>query len=112
MLTSLDWLVIVYMVMVAASLLSLCLMFLVRRPRVKQICFYIVAALAIYAASVGIRIGLGLFPVQVAVGAAVGAAAVAAIVFERTSKGNAGKFNFARIMAAAALIIGVINTFM
>ena len=97
MLTSLDWLVIVYMVMVAASLLSLCLMFLVRRPRMKQVCFYI---------------GLGLFPVQVAIGVAIGAVAIAAIVLERTSKGNAGKFKFARIMAAAALIIGVINTFM
>ena len=84
MLTSLDWLVIVYMVMVAASLLSLCLMFLVRRPRMKQ----------------------------VAIGVAIGAVAIAAIVLERTSKGNAGKFKFARIMAAAALIIGVINTFM
>ncbi|MBE6893697.1 MAG: hypothetical protein E7482_06775 [Ruminococcaceae bacterium] len=112
MLTSLDWLVIVYMGMVAASLLSLCLMFLVRRPRIKQVCLYIVAALGVYAASVGIRIGLGLFPVQVAVGVAAGAASIGAIVLERTAKGSEKKLKTARILAAAALVIGVINTFM
>ena len=90
MLTSLDWLVIVFMIMVATSFLSLCLMFLVRRPHIKRVCFYIVVALSIYAAAVGI----------------------AAIVIDRTSKGDEKKLKIARIMAATTLVIGIINTFM
>ena len=112
MLTSLDWLVIVFMIMVATSFLSLCLMFLVRRPHIKRVCFYIVVALSIYAAAVGIRIGRGLFPIQVAVSVASGAVGIAAIVIDRTSTGDEKKLKIARIMAATTLVIGIINTFM
>ena len=82
MLTSLDWLVIVFMIMVATSFLSLCLMFLVRRPHIKRVCFYIVVALSIYAASVGIRIRLGLFPIQISVIVVSGAIGSAVIVID------------------------------
>ena len=41
LLTSLDLLVIVFMVLASVSLLALSLMFLVRNPRIKKVCFYI-----------------------------------------------------------------------
>ena len=62
LLTSLDLLVIVFMVLASVSLLALSLMFLVRNPRIKKVCFYIVALLGIYMGYVGFRIGSGLFP--------------------------------------------------
>ena len=79
---------------------------------IKRVCFYIVAALSIYAAAVGIRIGRGLFPIQVAVSVASGAVGIAAIVIDRTIKGDEKKLKIARIMAATTLVIGIINTFM
>ena len=54
MLNSLDFLVIVAMGLVAASLLALCLMFLVRHKRVKQVCLYIAAALGLFVGKVHI----------------------------------------------------------
>lgn len=112
MLNFLDLLVIVFMVLSAASLLALCLMFLVRNPRVKRACFYIVAALGIYAGSIGVRIGTFLFPVQTAIGVIAGAVSIAAIVLVLTGKDNAKRFKIAQIMAAAALVVGIINAFL
>ena len=57
MLNSLDLLVIVFMGLVAAGLLGLCLMFLVRNPRIKKICLIATSALALYTGYIGIRIG-------------------------------------------------------
>ena len=78
MLNFLDLLVVVAMVLVAVSLLALCLMFLVRNPGIKKVCFYITAVLGIYAGSIGIRIGTSLFPVQTAVGVIAAAVSIAA----------------------------------
>lgn len=112
MLNFLDLLVIVFMVLSAGSLLALCLMFLVRNPRVKKICFFIVAALGIYAGSIGIRIGTSLFPTQTAVGVLTAAVSIAAIVLVLTGKGDEKKARIARILAAASLVVGIANAFL
>ena len=109
MLNFLDLLVIVFMVLSALSLLVVCLMFLVRKPVIRKVCFYIVVALGVYAATIGVRIGTFLFPMQTAVAVAAGAASIAALVLERWYKGDDKKFLIARIMATAALIIGIFN---
>lgn len=109
MLNSLDLLVIVSAALTALSLLSLALMFLMKSPLVKRIALYIVSAIGVYAAYVGIRIGGDLFPVQVAVGVAVALVSIGAIVLERMSKGDEKKFNLARILAAAGLVVGLLN---
>ena len=88
MLNFLDLLVIVFMVLAAVSLLALCLMFLVRNPRIKKVCFYIVSALSIYTGYIGVRIGNSLFPVQTAVGLIVAAVSIAAIVLAATARDN------------------------
>ena len=111
MMNFLDLLVIVFMILFTASLLSLCLMFLVRNPRIKKVCVYVVAALGIYAGSIGIRIGTSLFPLQTAVGVIAAAVSIIAIVLVTTSKGDMKKFKIAQFTAAAALIVGIINAF-
>ena len=112
MLNSLDLLVIVFMGLVAAGMLGLCLMFLVRNPRIKKICLIATSALALYTGYIGIRIGGGLFLGQMAVGAAVILAAIAAVVLMLTAKEDEKKHKLARILSAAALVIGIINAFM
>lgn len=110
MLTSLDLLIIVYLIMIAAGLLALCLMFLARRPLLKKVCFYFVSALGIYTASVGIRIGFVLFPVQAAIGVLAGLASIVAILLSLKYKNEEKKLRIVRILAAAALVVGLINT--
>lgn len=112
LLNSLDLLVIVFMVLASACLLALSLMFLVRNPRIKKVCFYIVAALGIYTGYVGFCIGSGLFPVQTAVGVIAAVAAIASIVLVVTGKNDERKFKIARLVAAGSLIVGMANAFM
>ena len=110
MLTSLDWLVIVFMGLAALTLLSLSLMFLIRNNKVKNVFFYIVAALGIYISSIGIRIGLfGMFDVQLIVGILTALVSIGAIVMGAISKGDGKQFLIARIAASAALIVGFFN---
>lgn len=111
MFTNLDFLFVTFMLLVAAGLLALCLMFLVRSPRLKKICFYIIVALGIYVSYIGIRIGNFGFPIQMAVGAVAGIASAGSLVLERMAKGDEKKFRAACILAAAALIIGMVNAF-
>ena len=111
MMNSLDMMVMVAMALVAASLLALCLMFLVRNARVKQVCLYIVAALSVYMASVSLRIFWPGFTGKMLLGLALGAAGIGAVVLERLSKGNVKKLQIARILAAAALVQGTMNAF-
>ena len=107
----LDLLVIVFMVLSAVSLLALCLMFLVRNPRIKKVSFYIIAALSIYTGYICVRIGGSLFPVQSAVGVIVAAVSVAAIVLAATARGNQKKWKIAQLVAAAAWLVGISNAF-
>jgi hypothetical protein len=109
MFTSLDLLVVVFMALAAVTLLSLSLLFLIRSKKVQRICFYIVSALGVYMAYVGIRIGFGMFPIQVAIGIAVVLACIGAFVLERVSKGNKKMFLIARIISASALVLGLFN---
>ena len=109
MFTSLDLLVIVFMALAAVALLSLSLMFLIKNIRAQRACFYVATALALYVSYVSIRIGLGLFPMQVALGIVAALAAAVAFVLERSSKGNPGSFLIARILSAAALVLALFN---
>ena len=110
MLTSLDWLVIVFMGLAAAALLSLCLMFLFRNKVGKRVCFYAVSALALFVSYVALHIGLtGWFPGQIFFGALTAIAAVVAIVLDLIGKNNAKYQQIARILAAVALLVGFAN---
>lgn len=109
MINSLDLLIIVFLFMIGVGLLCLSLMFLARNTAVKKVCLYLVSGLAAYVGYVGVRIGFGMFYIQVAVGVLAAAAAVTAIVLAATDKDNGKKFKAARLIGAAALVAGMIN---
>lgn len=111
MVTFLDLLVIVFLAVFVHGALLACLMFFVKNTKVRKISFYVVVALAIYCAYIGIRIGLSFVDMQCAVGAAVGIAAIASLVIERMYKGDEKKFMIARIISVASLAVGIINAF-
>ena len=110
MFTSLDLLIIVFMALVAVTLLSLCLMFLIRNKTARKVFFYIASALGLYVSWIGFRIGIGgLFPIQIVIGILTALMCVGAFVLERVSKGNNKMFLIARIISAAALVLGFFN---
>lgn len=109
MITFLDLLVVVSMVLVAASLLSLVLMFLIRRKKVQHVCFYIAVALSLYIGYVGLRINWPGFFGQSVLAVVLALVSVGAFVLERVRKNDEKMFLYARIAAAAALVFGVIN---
>ena len=110
MFTSLDLLIIVFMALAAMTLLSLALMFLIRNTTARRVCFYVASALGLYVSWVGFRIGIaGVFPIQIAVGIVTALLCIGAFVLERVCKGNPKAFLAARILSAAALVIGFFN---
>jgi hypothetical protein len=110
MLNSLDLLVIVFLALCGAGLLALCLLFLSKKPIVRRICLFILAALSLYLTYGGIYIGITGFPVQVAVAAIAGIAAVASVVLELAGKSDkSGKW--AHILSVAGLVLGMAAAF-
>lgn len=109
MITFLDLLIIVSMVLMAASMLSVVLMFLIRNKTVQHVCFYIAAALSLYIGYVGIRINWPGFFSQAVLAAALALVSVAALVLVLLKKNDDRMFLYARIAAAAALVIGIVN---
>ena len=110
MFTSLDLLVIVFMALAAVTLLSLCLMFLLRNQTARKVFFYIVSALGLYVSSIGFRIGIsGLFTEKIVVAAVVALMSVGAFVLERVSKRDENLFLAARLVSTLALVIGLFN---
>lgn len=107
--TFLDLLILVSMVLIAASLLSVVLMFLVKNRKVRQVCFYIVVALGLYAGTVGIRINWPYFYGQAVIAGLMMLLSIGALVLSLVRKDDEKLFLFSRIAASAALIIGVVN---
>lgn len=112
MFTYLDLLIVVVMALVAVSLLAIVLMFLVKHPTVRRVCFYITVALGVYLGTVGVRIMWPGFPTQMALAVAMALVSIAALVLERLSKGDEKKFLIARVLASAAVVVGMVNAFM
>ena len=112
MLTALDFLTLAFIGLSALSLLAVCLMFLVRKPVARKVCFYIVVILCIYIAYVGLYISSGFFLGQTIVAVIVGLTGIATVVLERLSNNDNKKFLIARILSAIALVIGMFNAFL
>ncbi len=109
MFTFLDLLIIVSMVLIAASFLSVVLMFLVRNKKIQRVCFYIAVALSLYVAYAGIQINWPDFFSQAVLAAVLALVSVGAFVLERVKKNDEKMFLYARIAASAALVIGAVN---
>ena len=111
MLTSLDFLILVVMALVAVSLVAMVLMFLIKNDKFRRVCLYLVAALGIYVSCVGLRLLWPNFMGQVFVAVLTLLISLAAIVLERLSKNSNKRFLAARLMASAALLASLINAF-
>ena len=112
MFTSLDLLVLVFIILAGVMLLSIGLMFLIKNKTTKKVCFYIVSGLALYMAYIGIRIGLVAgFPVQVVLGLLVGITAVGSFVLERVFKNKDKVFLITQISSSLALVLGILTAF-
>ena len=110
MLTSLDYLVIVFMGLAALTLLSLCLMFLIRNKKARRVFFYIVLAMSLFLSYVGLYIGLvGWFTTQIAVGVLTVLLSIGAFVLDMISKKDEKKLLIARILGAVTIIIALAN---
>ena len=110
--TFLDLLIVVVLALAAVSLVAIALMFLVKNTKVRRVCLWLVAALGVYIGYVGIRINyLGFLPEMLLAGL-MALTGIGAVVLERLSKGDEKKFLIARIMASAALLVGMINAFL
>lgn len=109
MFTFLDLLIIVSMVLIAASFLSLVLMFLIRNKKIQRVCFYITAALGVYIGYVGIRINWLGFEGQAILAAVMVLVSISAFVLGLVKKNDDKMFLYARIAAAAALVVGTVN---
>ena len=109
--TFLDLLIVVVLALAALSLVAIALMFLVKNAKVRRVCLWIVAALGVYIGYVGIRINFPGFLPEVILAGVMALAAVGAVVLERLSKGNEKQFLIARILASAALVVGMLNAF-
>ncbi len=109
MFTFLDLLIVVSMALVAAGVLGLALMFLVKNRKVQQVCLYLMAALGVYIGTVGFRINWLGFEVQAGLAVLMALVCVAAVVLERVKKGDDKFFRISRIMAAVGLVVGLAN---
>lgn len=110
MFTSLDLLIIVFMVLGGLTLISVGLMFLLKNSKAKKICFYIVFGLSIFMAYVSTRIGFtALFMPQGILGILIGLVSIASLILEIKSSNNSKLCIVSRVLVTVALIGGLLN---
>lgn len=112
MLNALDLLIVVVMVLAAASLLALCLMFLIKNKTVKRICFFGVSLLAVYLGYVGFRIHFPGFLPRMILAVVIALTAIGAVVLEHLSKDSLARNRLAHILSAGTLVAGMLNAFL
>ena len=108
MMNNMDILIIVFIAIVGAAVLGLGLMFFGKKAWQRRTGFFITTLLGIYVASVSVRVLSVMFPLQYALGIAMGALSAVAFVLEISGKGKR-KVNM--LMGMVALIVGIINAF-
>lgn len=112
MFTFLDLLVVIFMILAAATLLSVCLMFLIRNKTARRVIFYITSLLGLCVSWAGFRIGIGgWFSLKITVGIITALMCIIAFIIERVYKNNDKMFLIARILSAVSLVIGMLNAF-
>ena len=111
MFTFLDLMIVVVMALAAASLVGMALMFLIKNKTVQRICLYIVAALGMYVGTVGWRINWLGFEFQAGLAVLLASVSAGAVVLDLVGRKNRVCSLIARIAAAAALVLGMINAF-
>ena len=110
MMNALDYLVIVFMIMTAVSLLAIVLMFLVKHPVAKKVTFYFLALLGMLVAWLNALMTPFTFPGELAIGWGLGALSVAALLMALLGK-NEKMTKVARILVAVSVVAGMMNAF-
>lgn len=110
MLTSLDLLIILFLVLGVLSLLSLVLLWAAKKPLVRRICLFVLAAAGLYLAAMGAYIGRFVFVGQTVAAIVLGLAAIAAVVLELKGKGNKAAIA-ARCLASVSVVLGIFTAF-
>jgi len=111
MLTNLDWLILVFIGLSGASLLAICLMFLIKNQIVKKVCFYFLAIQGMALSCMNALSTPISYGGEIALGWAMGALSVAALLLEICGKSEK-KSTIARILVTVSVLIGVWNTFL
>lgn len=75
-------------------------------------CFYIAVAFGVYIGTVGFRINWPGFFFQSSLAVVMALVSIAALVLERVKKGDEKSFRLARLLATAALAVGLANAFL
>lgn len=108
MLNSLDLLVILFLVAAVVTVLAICLLFLVKKPLVRRICLFFLAAVALYFAAMGAYIGRFVFVGQTVIALVLGAAAITAVVLELKGKSEKTAL-ISRLAVSASVVLAVLN---
>lgn len=112
MLTSLDWLVVLFMGLAFTAMLSLAIMFLIKNRIARYVSMGLVLATAAAAAFFGFMVGItGFFLFQIGVALSAAALIVTAIVLTIRKAKDPKVFLAARITASAALVLGMMSAF-
>ena len=110
MMNSLDVLVIVFMVMTAVSLLSVCLMFLMKHPTVKKVCFYFLGMQGMLVSWLNAMMTPVGYEGKMMFGWILGAGSVAALLLQVCGK-NEKYSKLARVLVALSVVLGTVNAF-
>lgn len=108
MMNSLDLLIIVFLGLAVIGLLSLAVLWLVKKPLIRRICLFASAALSLYLAGVAVYIGRFVFVGQTVVGIVLGLAAIAAVVLDLRGKSDKAVL-LSRILVTAGVLLGLVN---
>lgn len=112
MLTSLDLLVIVFMVLVGVIILALSLMYLLKNKKIKKVMFYGISILTICLAFIGLDMGItGFFLEQIILGFLVIIMTITLFILERVYKDKEKAFLITRVISSIALLLGFMNIF-
>ena len=112
MITFLDLMVIIALVLLGGSIVAALLMFLLKNKKAKKVFLYISLVLALYLASIGLRIGfLGYFESQMFLSFIVILLVVGSIVLDVLSKKNEKFPLISRVVALIAVVFGFLSAF-
>lgn len=111
MLTSLDWLVLVFIGTTGISLLAVILMYLLKNEVVKKVCFYFLAIQGMLISWMNAMSTPSIYPLELALGWVLGVVSVSALLLELCSK-QEKKSKIARILVTISVVVGIWNTFL
>ena len=80
-----------------------------KKPLVRRICLFFLAAVALYFAAMGAYIGRFVFVGQTVIALVLGAAAITAVVLELKGKVNSKTALIANLLISASVVLAVLN---